>query len=229
MRLLGGKLSRRELALIAAALLIPVPLFAVSGLSAPLPDAIEHGLGSVVTLDAEDEPSGTTARGRGFETGNTERRQESSSLGIATRAHHAGPSATTQSGSASSESTTADTSSGNGGTNNPEADEPGGDGDAGSPGSPEGPSNPPNNPESSPGPSDSGLSATGRDRRTTVTVAGQGSAIGVSAGSDGLSIDQDADTGGSGNEGGVSVGSTDSDDSSRGVSVGIPRAGSPLP
>jgi hypothetical protein len=63
------RMSRRELALVAAALLLPVPLIAESGLSLPVPGAVKHGFGSLITLDADRDSSGTTARGTVSESG----------------------------------------------------------------------------------------------------------------------------------------------------------------
>ena len=54
------RLSRRELALVAAALLLPVPLIAESGLSLPVPGAVERGFGSHIALEADGDRLGTT-------------------------------------------------------------------------------------------------------------------------------------------------------------------------
>ena len=64
MRLLGRNLSRRDLIPVGAALLLPVPLVALNGYAAGLPDAVGRGLGSVVTLDARDGRNGIEASGR---------------------------------------------------------------------------------------------------------------------------------------------------------------------
>jgi hypothetical protein len=47
-------ISRRELAAVAAALLLPIPLLAASGLRLPLPGAIERGVASLVPGSAFD-------------------------------------------------------------------------------------------------------------------------------------------------------------------------------
>ncbi len=44
----GPALSKRELAVVGLALLLPVPLVALSGLSIPLPGAVERGIASLV-------------------------------------------------------------------------------------------------------------------------------------------------------------------------------------
>ena len=69
MKLLGRNLSRRDLIPVGAALLLPVPLVALNGYAAGLPDAVGRGLGSVVTLDAKDGRNGVEASGRAAETG----------------------------------------------------------------------------------------------------------------------------------------------------------------
>ena len=77
-----GRLSRREAMLVAAALLLPIPVFAQSGLSVPLPGVVERGLGSLVTLEASDEQSGTKATGQVSENGRNDRRSGRASLRI---------------------------------------------------------------------------------------------------------------------------------------------------
>lgn len=59
-----AKLSRRDAALLAGARLLPVPLLAQSGLSIPLPGAVERGLGSLVTLDTNDPRTGFQVTGQ---------------------------------------------------------------------------------------------------------------------------------------------------------------------
>jgi hypothetical protein len=58
----GWILSRRDLGLVAAALLIPLPLCTLTGLSAPLPNAIERGVGGLIAIEMQDEHSGEIAR-----------------------------------------------------------------------------------------------------------------------------------------------------------------------
>ena len=82
MRLLGRNLSRRDLIPVGAALLLPVPLVALNGYAAGLPDAVGRGLGSVVTLDARDGRNGIEASGRAAETGSATQRSGRGTLKI---------------------------------------------------------------------------------------------------------------------------------------------------
>jgi hypothetical protein len=235
MKLFRGKLSRRELALVAAALLLPVPILAVSGLSAPLPDAIERGIGSVVTLEAEDERSGVRATGDAAENGNTQRRSERGRLRIARKGGLAGILGKERDASGASndgQTATSDESASAGGdSETPAAGEPEGDGNGGpsSPGSPTSPE--PQSPESSGGGSGEGTSS-GADGEPELraTVGGQGSGAEVSAGTSGVSVDESADTGEAGSEGAaVGIGVTDSDGSTTDVGVAVPGGGVSLP
>lgn len=51
------RVSRRELALVACALLLPVPVLAASGLGIPLPSTVERGLASLLPLQSSTEDS----------------------------------------------------------------------------------------------------------------------------------------------------------------------------
>ena len=62
MRVAGRRLTRGELALVAAALGVPVPLVALSGYVAALPDALGRGLGSLVTLAGDGRADGGVRR-----------------------------------------------------------------------------------------------------------------------------------------------------------------------
>jgi hypothetical protein len=50
-------LSRRELALVACALLVPIPVLAASGLGIPLPSAVERAVASLLPLPGSQETS----------------------------------------------------------------------------------------------------------------------------------------------------------------------------
>jgi hypothetical protein len=236
MRLIPGRLSRRELALVAAAALLPVPILTISGVSAPLPDAIERGIGSVVTLDAEDERSGVEATGDVAEHGNTQRRSERGRLRITRKggvtrmdslAGIVGPE--TAAGGAANDGQTHEDAGSSGEGEAPAEGEPEGDGNGGpsSPGSPKSPGT--ESPESS----GSGVGpASGADGEPElrVTAAGQGTGAGVSVGTSGVSVDENADTGGAGsNSATVDVGLTDSDGSTTGLRVDVPASGVSLP
>jgi len=224
-----GRLSRREAALVAAALLLPIPLFAQSGLIVPLPGVVERGLGSLVTLDAGDKRSGTKATGQASESGRNDRRSERGSLRIA----RAGGTPTvladgTSTGADSGSSTTSDKPAGDdgGSGNTPAGGDPEGDGDGGgSAGDPAAPGTPASGSGSG---SDAG---SGNQTGVNVSAAGQGTGTGVSAGTGGLGVDVGADNGGAGSEDAVSAGVevTGEDGSSTGVGTTVPGAGVPAP
>ena len=218
-----GRLSRREAMLVAAALLLPIPVFAQSGLSVPLPGVVERGLGSLVTLEARDEQSGTKATGQVSENGRNDRRSGRASLRIV-RGGRVPTVLTdgTQTGTDNDSSTGPGKPAGDdGGTGNtpaggdPEGDG-GGEGGAGSPGDPNSHATPASG-------SDSGSVQTG----VTVTATGQGAGTGVSAGTGGVSIDVGADNGDAGGDepGSVGVDVTDEDGSSTGASATLPGVG----
>jgi len=224
-----GPLSRREAALVAAALLLPIPLFAQSGLSVPLPGVVERGLGSLVTLDAGDERSGTKATGQASENGRNARRSGPGSLRIA-RAERT-PTVLadgTSTGADSGSSATSDKPAGDdgGGGTAPAGGDPEGDGGgAGSPGDPESPKTPGSGSGSG---SDDG---SGNETGVNVSAAGQSTGTGVSAGTGGLGVDVDADNGGAGSEdaGSAGVEVTGEDGSSTGVGTTVPGASVPAP
>ena len=233
MRLIRGGLSRRELALVAAAALLPVPILAVSGVSAPLPDAIERGIGSVVTLEAEDERSGVKATGDVAEQGNAQRRSERARLRFSRKGGLAGILGTrTDAAGVPTDSRTAtsdDSAEAGGDSETPAEGEPAGDGNGGprSPGSPTSPGNP--SPESS-GSGGSSPPGAGSEPELRVAAAGQGTGTGVSVGTSGVSVDENADTGGAGGDGAtVDIGMTDSEGSTTDVGIGVPASGVPLP
>jgi len=222
-----GPLSGREAALVAAALLLPIPLFAQSGLSVPLPGVVERGLGSLVTLDAGDERSGTQATGQASENGRNDRRSARGSLRIA-RAEGT-PTVLadgTSTGADSGSSATSDKPAGDdgGGGNAPAGGDPEGDGD-GSPGDPESPETPASGSGSG---SDAG---SGNQTGVNVSAGGQGTGTGVSAGTGGLGVDVGSDNGGAGTEdaGSAGVEVTGEDGSSTGVGTTVPGASVPAP
>ena len=59
----------------------------------------------------------------------------------------------------------------------------------------------------------------------SVSGGGQGTAAGVSLGSEGVTVDLDADSGGAGGSGGVTVEVRDTDGSSTGIGIGVPEHG----
>ena len=221
-------LSRREALLVAAALLLPIPIFAQSGLSVPLPGVVERGLGSLVTVDATDERSGTKATGQASENGTSDRRSARASLRISRGAGLSpvlGDETQTGSGSGGSpESGTPAGDDGDSGTASAEGDPEGdgdGGGDAGSPGDPTGPEAPASGSGSG---TDSG---SGNQTGVNVTAEDQGTGTGVSAGTGGLSINVGADNGGAGSDepGSVGVDVTDEDGSSTGVGTTLSGVG----
>ena len=210
--------------LVAAALLLPIPVFAQSGLSVPLPGVVERGLGSLVTLDASDEQSGTKATGQVSENGRNDRRSGRASLrivrvGRAPTLLNDGMQTGTGNDSSTGSGKPADDDGGTG--NTPAEEDPegagSGGGGGGSPGDPDSPATPASG-------SDSGsVNQTG----VTLTAAGQGTGTGVSAGTGGVSIDIGADNGDAGSDepGSVGVDVTHEDGSSTGASTALPGVG----
>jgi hypothetical protein len=225
MRLLGRRLSRLEIGLISAALLLPVPLVALNGYAAALPDAAGAGLGSLVTLGARDERSGTDVRGDSSEHGTNAQRSSHTRLsitgrrGVLTAGRKAAPNGSGQeetSGSTNDGANTAPrgeepTENGNTDGSGPAADG-GGGGDATVSGDATGTGGP---------------SANSSDNSPALSVTGgsHGTGARASAGSDGVTVDADGDTAGSGESGGVSAEIKDADGSSRGIGVDVPPTG----
>lgn len=227
------RLGRREGLLVAAALLLPIPLFAQSGLSVPLPGVVEGGLGSLVTVDATDERSGTRGTANASEKGKSDRRSGRGSPRISRGSRM--PmlfEEESQAGSASGGSADLDSPAGEkGGIDNAPAGgdpEGGGDGGAGSPGDPGSPDAPAAGSGTGAGASDSGPAG-----QTGVSIRehGQGTTSGISAGSGGLSVDLGADNGGAGDDepGSVGVSVTSEDGSSAGAGTALPGVGIPSP
>lgn len=233
MKVWGRTLPRREALPIAAALLLPIPLFAQSGLSVPLPGVVERGLGSLVTVDATDEPFGTRATGNASEGVDSDRRssRDSPTIGRGERL----PTLLgeePQAGSGSGGSPEPDSPVGEEGrTIAPPAggDQEGG-GDGGALGDP--------NPRSPGAPAAGGTASgsgtdSGSGDQTGVTITGQdqGATSGISAGTGGLSVDVEADDGEAGSDepGSVGVEVTSEDGSSTGVGTALPGVGVPSP
>lgn len=235
MRGLHGQISRRDAALVAAALLIPIPVLAQSGLSVPLPSAVERSLGSLVTLDSNDQRTGTQTTGNASADNPDGQASGRASL----RIHRPGGVAQlvedeTQMAADSSQ-TASDESVGDsdgGGETSTEGDpgEAGGGSDAGSPGEPassDGPESPPSDSGSGSG---GGSVASTAEPGLQVSAAGSGSSATVSVGTEGIGIDLGADEGGTaGDETGLEVDVTQPDGSSTGTGVTIPGIGTLAP
>lgn len=233
MKVWGRTLPRREALPIAAALLLPIPFFAQSGLSVPLPDVVERGLGSLVTVDATDERSGTRATGNATEVVDNDRRssRDSPRIGRGERLPTLlGEEPQAGSGSGGSPEPGSRVGA-DGRTITPpaEGDQEGG-GDGGALGDPD-----PRNPEAPvAGGSASGSgtgSGSGNQKGVTITGQDQGATSGISAGTGGLSVDVGADNGEAGGDepGSVGVEVTSEDGSSAGVGTAPPDVGVPSP
>jgi hypothetical protein len=225
---LRRRLSRLELGLIAAALLLPIPLVALNGYAAALPDAVGRGLGSLVTLEAGDERSGTEVRGNASEDGSDTRRSGHGllSIGRGTGTSTADDSATPSGsgGSAAPDSTDEANST-------PQGKAPDGSGDTGGsgPAADGGGSGPADGGEA---PSNGGAAAVDAGNNApalSVSGGGQGTGASVSVGSDGATVDLDGDSGGPGGSGGVGVEIRDTDGSSTGIGIGVPTTGGVIP
>ena len=220
MRLLGRNLSRRDLIPVGAALLLPVPLVALNGYAAGLPDAVGRGLGSVVTLDARDGRNGIEASGRAAETGSATQRSGRGTLKI-TRSRGTGLAGLGVVPSGSAGTQTGRGANGEEPEQMPRGGAPGNGGDTGS----SGPSG------------DEGGSAPGSNSSTTstgspslsVTAAGQGTGTGVFAGPNGLTIDLGADSAGGDEPAGATVTVTDTGGAPTSLNAGGPDSVVSLP
>ena len=226
MRSPRSNLSRRELGLVAAALLVPLPLFALTGFSVPLPNAIERGLGGLITIDAQDELSGTNAPVDASENGRNTSRSANASPAVTRARSSSTPPRLRQASTMSSGSTRSTDNGGTGGDANTHhedsPDENGGgtgspDG-SGEPG-PSGDSTPASTPSNLPGPS-AQIGVTGQGAGSLATIDGNGVHVGVSA---------DGADSGTDDPGNADVVVTHPDGSSTGVGVGVPGAGAPIP
>jgi hypothetical protein len=216
------RLSRRELALVAVALLLPVPLVAVSGYATALPDAVERGLGSLVTLEAEDERSGLVARGNVSEEADDEGRSASGTLTVArTGTPSQDGERTVTTDSADSDDGTESSDHDKGG---PGDSPPGDDGDTGS-------SSPSGDGGGSSGTTSGSPPAPNTSPSVALAIGAQGTGAAVSAGGDGVTVDVGADTAGHAKEdtGEAEVVVTDADGSSTNVSIGVPDIQASIP
>jgi len=210
-------------------LLLPIPLFAQSGLSVPLPDSVSRGLGSLVTVEVSDERSGTAATGNASENGSDTQRSGKGSLRIKRRSSSSllvpdgVPTVADVTGVASDQPAG---DSGSGGGNTPAGGEPGGDGgNAGSPGDPSSGSGSGSGSGGGGGSGGSG-GGTSTDPGVRIGVAGQGSSAGASAGTGDSGLDLQAGNEAPSDEtGSVEVEVTNTDGSTTGVRVNVPGVG----
>ena len=223
---LRRRLSPLELGLIAAALLLPIPLVALNGYAAALPDAVGRGLGSLVTLEAGDERSGTEVRGNASEDGSGPRRSGHALLSIRRGTGTSAGDKSAASGgsgrSAAPDTTDDEESAAPQGEAAPQAPDENGD-TGGSEPAADGGSEAPNRGE--PAAADAGKNTPA----LSVSGGGQGTAAGASLGSEGVTVDLDGDSGGAGGSGGVSIEVRDTDGSSTGIGIGVPSTGGVIP
>ena len=228
MRVSGQGLSRSEVGLIAAALLLPVPLVALNGYGAALPDALERGLGSLMTLEADGERSRVEATDRQVgEIGTSERGSADAAPAIARAA--ATPSAddkTVSSGSATGEAAPSPRADDAGAT--PEIDVPGETDDTGGSDTSSGDGADPRDVGVS---TDTSSDTSGDSPGLSLTIGGEGTGTGVSAGSSGADVQPGADSAsvGSGEPAAATVGVTDTEGSTNDVGLSVPGAGSAIP
>jgi hypothetical protein len=221
-----ARASARETILVAAALLLPIPLFAQSGLSVPLPGVVERGLGSLVTLEAVDDRSDTTATARASENGRGTGRSATGSLKIdrGGKSPARGPISGADVDSTASKAPADETGSGGAGSPPAGADPEGaGDGGAGSPGSPESPGTQGDDTGSG---SDAG---TGDGPELTLTADGQAASVGATVSPGGVSVEIGADNGGSDDGASAGVEVTDEDGRRTGLGTGLPGIGVAAP
>jgi hypothetical protein len=227
---LRTRIARRETLLVAGVLLVPLPLFALSGLNVPLPGVLERGLGSLVTLDAEADPTDTKASLRPADGGQGAERREQGSLGVP-RGRRAltrpGLAQTLESDGTSENSAGAATD--RGGESPPAGETPEGAGGGGGSG-PSGGSEPA-------GESQGGAAAVGSAAqpaaapKITVGAGAQGTSGGVSVGPSGIAVDDVADNGSgtSGDTSSAGIAVTGEDGRQTGVGTEIPAGGVAIP
>ena len=223
------RLSRRELGLVAAALLVPLPVFAATGLSAPLPNAIERALGGLVVVNAHDEQTGSSATVAASEDGTGVNRSVKGSLALTRGSRRAGRALSPSTlSSVVTSSTNQNDTGGDADTQTQHESSPGQNG--GGTGTPKQPAEP-----GEPGPADDSAADKTPAGRTAPSaqlgVDGQGVGAAVSVGPSGVHVDSGADSRGAGSDGkgdaGVTV--TPSDGSSTGVGVTVHGPGAPIP
>jgi hypothetical protein len=242
---LRGKFTKRDAAIVAAVLLLPIPVLAQSGFGVPLPGGVQRSFGSLVTLDGDDKQTGTQTTGHGSGGTQGERQSGKGSLRIGTgrRGTTALKNGTPGSAAAGSEQGAQKTAgaSGSGSGNAPAESEPEGAGDGGGAGS-SGDSGTSDDSGGSAGSAGSGssgesgssqaasggpeASSPSRGTGLLVTGSGPGSGAGASAGEDGLGLDLGADDGAAaGEESTARADVTQQDGSTTGVGGAVPGAG----
>jgi hypothetical protein len=221
------RMSRRELALVAAALLLPVPMIAESGLSMPVPGAVKHGFGPLITLDADRDGTETTASSTVAESAASPSRSGSASLSMARTRHRStrsraalldrGIGTTSASGPSRGSSSTADAETPKGGG---DTDDTGSSVDHGGTDRPTSPGG-----TGTPRDGSGGARQFEPNRMPSVDLhaAGQGTTSGVSVNADGVDIDVAADSGGAGSEEstGLGVAVADTAGSQTGLDIAI--------
>jgi len=223
------RLSRRELGLVAAALLIPLPLFAATGFSAPLPNAIERAFGGQVVIDAQDKQMGSSATVAAAQSGTGAKRSAKGSVGL-TRGRRSGRALSPSTvSSLVTSSTNRNDTGGDAETQTQHESSP--DQNGGGAGSPERPAEP-----GDARPADDSAAANRPAERTAPSahmgVAAQGAGAGLSVGPSGVRVDAGADSqgdAGSDEVGDAEVTVTRSDGSSTGVGVPVPGRGVRIP
>ena len=222
MKILGRNLSRRDLIPVGVALLLPVPLVALNGYAAGLPEAVGRALGSVVTLDARDGRNGIEAGGRAAETGSDTQRSGRGTLKV-TRSRGAGLAGLGVVPSGSAGTQTGRGANGKESEQMPRGGAAGSGGDTGSSG--------PSGDEGGSAPatgSNSSTTSTGSPS-LSVTAAGQGTGTGVSAGGNGSTIDLGADSAGGDEPAGTTVTVTDTGGAPTSLNAGGPDSVVSLP
>jgi hypothetical protein len=181
---------------------------ALNGYAAALPDAVGAGLGSLVTIDAADERSGTSAHGNAVEDGTEAQRSAHSHLAIARAKPRVVGRRSILPGTSSHDVTSASRDDEASASTPPGPAEPGTE---------SGPTTSPT--EEATG---SGKPSPSPDNPSRLSVAaGRGSGLDASVGSEGLTLDADGESGVE-NSGVVGVEITDADGSSTGIAVDVP-------
>jgi hypothetical protein len=231
------RVLRREAALVAAALLLPIPLLALSGLTVPLPGVVERSLGSLVTLDTDRDGSSGTERAGSPSSGQSSvaSRAEAPSSGDDSRS--IAPVGRASGAALDRDVRPAIVAAGDEiGSRDPGGDDGGGGTPPG--GGSEGASAEPGSPGAGPGASGGHTSFGSADDveadatpepQVSVSVAGQGTASRISAGTSGLDLEAGAEDGPPGEETEVGVAVAGEDGSRVGVEATLPAPGSALP
>lgn len=219
----GYGLSRREAAFVVIALLLPIPLFAASGLGVPLPGVVDDGLTSLLpggggvaapagrdsVRDASARVTGSVRGGPGSSArGSTSTKRGGKSRlvirlgGVRPGNGRSGATVSVTGGSASTEGNEkADNGAGNSGS--PGA---GGSSSGGSSGTA------------------SSTSSTSRGSGASVSAVGEGSSVGISTSEKGVTVDADAKDGSSDSDlhlGGAASDSGEASGSADGTGGGI--------